>query len=615
MKSTDPIKIAVLPGDGIGIEVTEATLPVFEVLDVPAILSYGDIGWEFWKKEGTAIPSRTWQLIASSDTVLLGAITSKPQREAKQELSKALRKSNPYYVSPVIQLRQGLDLFANIRPCFSIDDQSKPFNFCIIRENSEGLYCGFDYFPLPKAIHNLLAESQHWQTIPADEASCALRLQSKPGLTRLFDFAFNHAMQTGMPRVTLADKPNVLRESGEFARKIFESTAQKYPKIQADILNVDAVALWLIKSPEKFGVIVAENMFGDILSDVGAGVMGGLGLAPSANIGDKGSYFEPVHGSGPRMKKNCANPSAMFLTISMLLNHFGYPDRAKKIVNAVMQVIKEKRYITYDLGGHSTTTDMANAVIERCARLEASCLSTDFNPVPKENIIESDAMGNLLQQLMHCNSAEISDALDSCGIEGGLLNIKPLSQGMKMVGPAYTIQYLPREKKEAVFHNAANYIDKVPKHSVIVIDNNGQTDCTVWGDLLTHTALRNNIMGTVVHGAVRDVESIRSTNYPVFCTGIYMCSGKNRVYKANEQCPLFINGVTINPGDIVFADDNGVLVIPNVLLHEVVNKAIAIRLTEERIKAAVASGSTLEQAREDYYYEQPWLGINKKREQ
>lgn len=169
-----------------------------------------------------------------------------------------------------------------------------------------------------------------------------------------------------------------------------------------------------------------------------------------------------------------------------------------------------------------------------------------------------------------------------------------------------------QRKKEAAFHNAANYIDKVPGHSVIVIDNNGQTDCTVWGDLLTHTALRNNIIGTVVHGAVRDVESIRSTNYPVFCAGIYMRSGKNRVYKANEQCPLFINGVTINPGDIIFADDNGVLVIPNDLLQEVVNKALVIRLTEERIKTAIASGSTLEQAREDYYYEQPWLGINKK---
>lgn len=138
----------------------------------------------------------------------------------------------------------------------------------------------------------------------------------------------------------------------------------------------------------------------------------------------------------------------MFLTISMLLNHFGYPDRAKIIVNAVMQVIQEKRFITYDLGGHATTTDMANAVIEHCARLMASCLSTECNPVPKQNLLESDTTSHLLQQLMNCNSAEISDALDACGIEGGLLNIKPLSPGMKMVGPAYTIQYLPREKKK-----------------------------------------------------------------------------------------------------------------------------------------------------------------------
>lgn len=613
MNPVEPIKIAVLPGDGIGIDVTHATIPIFEALNIPVILSYGDIGWEFWKKEGTAIPPRTWQLIASSDTVLLGAITSKPQREAKKELSKALRKNNPYYVSPVIQLRQCLDLFANIRPCFALDEKTKPFNFCIIRENSEGLYSGFDYFPLPRAIQDLLADSQHWQTIPANEASCALRLQSKSGLTRLFDFAFSHAVQTGMNRVTFADKPNVLRESGEFARKVFEDISKKYPEIQADILNVDAVALWLIRSPEKFGVIVAENMFGDILSDVGAGVMGGLGFAPSANIGVKGSYFEPVHGSGPRIQKDCANPSAMFFTISMLLNHFGYHDEAKKIGNAVIQVIKERRFITYDIGGQASTTDMAQAVIEHCTRNASSLLANNRNPFTKEELMDCNTMIKLFQQLKNYNSAEISDALDACGVEGGLLNIKPLSQGMKIVGPAYTVQYLPRREKEATFHNAANYIDMVPEHSVIVIDNNGQNDCTVWGDILTQTALRNNIAGTVVHGAVRDIEAIRATNYPVFCTGVYMRSGKNRVYKANERCPLFINGITINPGDILFGDDNGILVFPCSSLPEVISKVQAIKLTEERIKSAIKSGSTLEQARKDYHYDQPWLGLNKNR--
>ncbi|KGP62795.1 dimethylmenaquinone methyltransferase [Legionella norrlandica] len=615
MPPVEPIKIAVLPGDGIGIEVIQAAIPIFEALSIPVILKYGDIGWEYWKKEGTAIPTRTWQLISSSDTVLLGAITSKPQREAKKELSSTLRKKNLYYVSPIIQLRQGLDLYANIRPCFSLKEETKPFNLCIIRENTEGLYSGFDYFPLPETIQALLKENPHWQAIPAHEISCALRLQSKSGLKRLFNFAFQHAAQTGLNKVTLADKPNVLRESGEFARKIFETTAKKYPQIHAEILNVDAVALWLIRSPEKFGVIVAENMFGDILSDVGAGIMGGLGFAPSANIGLKGSYFEPVHGSGPGIKKNCANPSAMFLTISMLLNHFGYSAQAKKIINAVMQVIKEKRFITYDLGGQSSTLDMANAIIECCSQpaqcSDSSLLTIKPDYPPKEALNEQFTTTEVIQQLKNFNSAEISDALDACGIEGALLNIKPLTRGMKIAGPAYTIQYLPREKKEAVFQNAANYIDKVPEHSVILIDSNGQNDCTVWGDILTQTAMRNHIEGTVVHGAVRDIESIQATNYPIFCTGVYMRSGKNRVYKANEQCPLSINGVTINPDDIIFADDNGVLVIPKYSILEVWSKVQTIKLTEDRIKAAINSGSTLEQARKDYRYDQPWLGIGK----
>ena len=139
-----------------------------------------------------------------------------------------------------------------------------------------------------------------------------------------------------------------------------------YPHIHADILNVDAVALWMIRRPEQFGVIVTENMFGDILSDVAAGIMGGLGFAPSANIGLKNSYFEPVHGSGPAMKKNSANPSAMFLSISMMLAQLGYETQAQKIVAAVTQVVKNNRFTTYDLGGVATTIEMANAIIEQC---------------------------------------------------------------------------------------------------------------------------------------------------------------------------------------------------------------------------------------------------------
>lgn len=359
------IKLAVLPGDGIGREVTEASLPVFKALQLPIELTLGDIGWPYWQQEGTALPERTWQLINQADAVLLGATTSKPQREASQELAPHLQSLSLTYLSPIIQLRQKLDLFANVRPCFNISDKEGEFNFCIIRENTEGLYAGFDYYPLPKEIKRLIAKQPKWQHIASTEISCTLRLQTKQSLKRLFEFAFQYATDHGMKRVSFADKPNVLRESAAFARDIFESVASCYPQIDADILNVDAIALWLVKSPERFGVIVCENMFGDILSDLGAGIMGGLGLAPSANIGQTTCYFEPVHGSAPRIGANKANPAAMFLTISMLLEHFSFNQHAQKIKQAVKDVINDKQYLTYDLGGKSTTKDMANAIIAR----------------------------------------------------------------------------------------------------------------------------------------------------------------------------------------------------------------------------------------------------------
>lgn len=600
MDPAKKIKIAVLPGDGIGIEVTQAALPLFAALNIPVSLTSGDIGWSCWQNEGTPIPARTWQLIDEADTVLLGAITSKPQREAQNELAPQWQNAALSYVSPIILLRQTLDLFANVRPCCSIKKECNEFDFCVIRENTEGLYAGFDYHPAPDPVLHLLAKHPNWQTVPADELSCALRIQSTAGLTRLFQFAFHYAESHRMKRVTFADKPNVLRQSGHFARAIFESVAQQYPHIHADILNVDAVALWLIRRPEEFGVLVAENMFGDILSDVGAAVMGGLGFAPSANIGQNKCYFEPVHGSGPRIQNSCANPSAMFLTIGLLLNHFGYEQHAALIKHAVSTIVNEGRFVTYDLGGRSSTVDMANAIIDQCLRS-----STPIKA--KENPMEEQ-----LYQLQGFNTTEISDALDACGVEGALLNIKPLAPGMKLIGPAYTIRYEANETKNTVFKNAANYIDAVPEHAVLFIDNSGRIDCTVWGELLTRMAVHKNIAGTIIHGAARDAAFIRTANYPLFCSGIYMRSGKNRIHKASEQQPLVVNDVTIHPGDIIFADDNGVLVIPKALLADVIYKAEKIKLTEQNIAAAINAGSSLEQARSDYRYDQPWLGINKK---
>jgi len=611
VKLHDLITIAVLPGDGIGVEVTLAAISVFKLLNIPVKLNFGDIGWSFWKSEGTAIPERTWNLIAMSDTILLGAVTSKPEREAKAELAPEFQQCNLNYVSPIIQLRQELDLFANVRPCFTIQSAASDFNCCVIRENTEGLYAGFDYHPVPEEIQELLAKNPRWQSMAANDMSCALRLQTKTGLSRLFNFAFDYATKHKMTRVTFADKPNVLRKSGNFARELFELVASRYPQIHADILNVDAVALRLIRRAGEFGVIVAENMFGDILSDVGAGIMGGLGFAPSANIGRRGCYFEPVHGSAPNVKSNAANPSAMFLTISMLLDHFGYHKEAKKIIASVAAVVADHRFVTYDLGGSATTKDMSDAIIDYCLRPDKDSNASFFH-IEREQAL-NNLLGDLsitkqLPQLQAFSTSEISDALDACGVEGALLMIKPLSPGQKLIGPAYTINYQPYDAPPDDFQNAADYIDSVPVDSVIVINNNGQVDCSVWGGILTQTAMQKGILGTVVYGAVRDVELIAETNYPLFCVGQTMRSGKNRVYKTSEQCPLIINNVTINPGDIIFADDNGVLVIPIHRVDEVISNAQRIQLTEKNIIQAVNQGATLKQARMDYHYSKPWIG-------
>lgn len=368
-----PKKICVLPGDGVGIEVTEAVVPLFEALELPVTLSFGQIGWECWRAEGAPVPQATWRLIQDSDATLLGAITSKPQREAQTELPSHLRHSELPYVSPVIQLRQRLSLYANVRPITDVIGNER-FRFTVIRENTEGLYAGLDYASVPPEIEPLLLakerEGASWQRSDRHDAAVSLRLQTRLGVKRLLRFACDHARAHGFNQVTLADKPNVLRNSSAFVRDILEEVATDYPDLQLNIENVDAVALWMVRRPERFGVIVAENMFGDILSDLGAGVMGGLGLAPSANIGEHGAYFEPVHGSAPAYAGlNKANPSAMFLSAALMLDYLDFTEAASRVRNAVRQVAQSE-VRTYDLGGSCSTTEVARRIIDTCLALD-----------------------------------------------------------------------------------------------------------------------------------------------------------------------------------------------------------------------------------------------------
>lgn len=216
-------------------------------------------------------------------------------------------------------------------------------------------------------------------------------------------------------------------------------------------------------------------------------------------------------------------------------------------------------------------------------------------------------MSALFTRLHSLNSAELSDALDAYGVEGALLYLKSHTLGIQLIGPAYTIKYQPYDSHPETFKNAGDYVDKVPAGSVIVIDNQGCEDCTVWGDILTHMARIKGIAGVVVNGAVRDIKLIRELQFPLFYRSVYMRSGKNRVYKSEEQCPIEINGVVIKPGDMMFADDNGVLAIPLHLLEEVIDKATNIHLTEQKIIESIYAGSTLAVARKKYHYHTPWV--------
>lgn len=216
-------------------------------------------------------------------------------------------------------------------------------------------------------------------------------------------------------------------------------------------------------------------------------------------------------------------------------------------------------------------------------------------------------MEQLLAELINYDSAEISDALDSLGIEGALAGIKPLTVGIKVCGRAFTVKYAKYSEKPTDFKCAADYIDDVPKGAVIVIDNNGSDNTTTWGDILTQMAIIKQINGTIINGSVRDVDYIVENKYALFTKHCYMRSGKNRVYLQKTQCDLVINHVVIKPGDIIFGDTNGVLVIPWKYAQEVLARANNIKLTEEKIKQSINHGMKLADARKLFRYDQPWL--------
>lgn len=213
----------------------------------------------------------------------------------------------------------------------------------------------------------------------------------------------------------------------------------------------------------------------------------------------------------------------------------------------------------------------------------------------------------MLERLYKLSTSEISDALDSCGIEGALPNIISHGKQHKIAGPVFTVKYELLETKSDSYQMPKSYIDNVPAGSIILIDNSARTDMTVWGDILSFTAIKNNIKGTIVNGAIRDISAINQLEYPVFSKSVYMRSGKNRVAITATQCQLQIADVVITPGDYILADCNGVIIIPEEKLAEVISKAENIQHNEKLIKQAVEQGASLQEARNKYLYNTPWV--------
>lgn len=329
-KTKDKYQIAVVPGDGIGREVMKATIDVLDSLDLDFEYVYGEAGDECLEKNGTALPSETLDIIRNADACLFGA-------------------AGETAADVIVKIRQEMKMFANLRPVKAYphtNSLSDDIDFMIVRENTEGMY---------------IADEEKY----TDEGAIARRIITREAERRIIDYAFNYAVENGKSKVTAVHKANVLKKTDGLFKEIFYEVAEDYPDIATEDFYVDATAMYLITQPGSFEVIVTTNLFGDILSDEGAGLVGGLGLIPSANIGLDGALFEPVHGSAPDIAgKGIANPIAMMLSAVMMLRYLGENEAADKFDAAILKLLNDANTLTGDLGGSATTMEVAGEVIK-----------------------------------------------------------------------------------------------------------------------------------------------------------------------------------------------------------------------------------------------------------
>ncbi|MFZ0774171.1 MAG: isocitrate/isopropylmalate family dehydrogenase [Candidatus Sulfotelmatobacter sp.] len=388
--------VVTMPGDGIGNQVLPQALRILKAVGFNAEYIHADIGWECWRNQGNALPERTVELLAKHKLGLFGAITSKPKKEAEAELKPELKGKGYSYFSPIVTMRQRFHLDTCIRPCISFPGNPLNFirkkpgggfeeplvNVVVFRQNTEGLYAGVEWTNPPEPVRAALAAHAKFKPFAGTagpDLAISVRIITRPAARKICKAAFEWAKKYGYKSVTICEKPNVLRETSGMMEEEAKAVAKEYPGIALWSTNIDAQTMWLTKNPEDYGVVVASNLFGDVISDAFAGLIGGLGFAASGNIGDDVAVFEPTHGSAPKyaeLNPPIVNPIAMFLSAVMLLEHIGETEKAGRIRNAIAAVVKEGKVRTYDMmriaggakaisQGAASTVEMTDAVLAK----------------------------------------------------------------------------------------------------------------------------------------------------------------------------------------------------------------------------------------------------------
>jgi len=391
--------VITMPGDGIGNQVLPEALRILKAVNFDAEYIHADIGWECWCKEGNALPERTSDLLTRHKLGLFGAITSKPKKQAEAELAPTLRGKGYSYFSPIVTMRQRFHLDTCIRPCISFPGNplnfirkkssggfEEPFvNVVVFRQNTEGLYAGVEWTNPPEQVRAALATHSKFKPFAAvsgPDLAISVRIVTRQAARKICQGAFEWAKKYGYKSVTVCEKPNVLRETSGMMEDEAKAVAKNYPGIALWSTNIDAQTMWLTKNPEDYAVVVASNLFGDVISDAFAGLVGGLGFAASANIGDEVAVFEPTHGSAPKyaeLDPPIVNPIAMFLSAVMMLKHVGEVDKARHIRGAIAAVVMEGKVRTYDMmripggaksisQGAASTMQITDAVLAKLAQ-------------------------------------------------------------------------------------------------------------------------------------------------------------------------------------------------------------------------------------------------------